>query len=410
MHRYRGSATTSPYRTDDGRTTVGRRLAAYAVLSHDSAVPAVAADYWTHSSPVYQRVLRAWAEAIGRDPSLSPAYRRLAEFPDDVAAEESLASETDRVLDRLPVERRTLWMVLDRADDEVFIRYHRGGAFQAGAEAFELKGLLERSRWGLREPAPAPDVHVVVTLRDTGQGDRVRNLLACVSALRDQSLAPGRYTVTVVESDRPWWRHIVSPRVDQYIHLSAKGFFNKSWAMNAGVRHGPVAPVLCLLDADILADRRFLERNLERFADPSHDAHLPHTEMLSLDPSASNRAIERRCVGGGPSTGLDEMRGLLLRDVPGACLWVRSPIFQRIGGFDERFEGWGGEDDDILVRLTSMSSVAQYDDVLVHLAHRRPAMSLPDGRPFNAGIPIGTWTGTGGFGALTGPATEPERR
>jgi hypothetical protein len=108
-----------------------------------------------------------------------------------------------------------------------------------------------------------------------------------------------------------------------------------------------------------------------------------------------------------------EHRGATLwapwRDVPGACLWIRSETFHRIGGFDERFRGWGGEDDDMLVRLTSAASVHQYDDALLHLAHRRPPMSREDGRPFNADIAIGTWTGAAGYGGWTAAAPHPGR-
>src|SRR5205823_4699770 len=135
-------------------------------------------------------------------------------------------------------------------------------------------------------------------------------------ALRDQTFPAERYRVTVVELDTlPRWRRVVAPLVDHYLHIRGTGLFNKSWAVNVGVRHSPVtARTLCVLDADILADRHFLERNHARFADPGHGVHLPHTEVLSLDFASSDRAIELRCAAGEAEAPLHDLRGLLLRD------------------------------------------------------------------------------------------------
>jgi hypothetical protein len=90
--------------------------------------------------------------------------------------------------------------------------------------------------------------------------------------------------------------------------------------------------------------------------------------------------------------------------VPGACLWIRPELYERVGGFDERYRGWGGEDEDMLYRVASAGPVIQFDDVFVHLAHRRPAMRREDGQPFNAQVPVGTWTGAQGYGELDHPA------
>jgi hypothetical protein len=49
MQLHRRADIASPYQSTGAGPTVGSRLAAYAVLANNPAVPAVAADYWTHS-------------------------------------------------------------------------------------------------------------------------------------------------------------------------------------------------------------------------------------------------------------------------------------------------------------------------------------------------------------------------
>ncbi len=71
-------------------------------------------------------------------------------------------------------------------------------------------------------------------------GERLRNLLACLLALRDQSYPRDGYRVTVVETDGvPRWRDVIAPYADHYLFAANSGDFNKSWAVNVGARAQP---------------------------------------------------------------------------------------------------------------------------------------------------------------------------
>lgn len=390
-----------------GGAGLAERLTDYAVLANDPAVRVVAADYWLHSEPFYRDVLDTLCELTADAPSARAALQELCSRPGDIEAERRLRRLLTRLLAARPGRDAAAWQAVRAADDTIYIDYLRGEDYLASPAPVTVAGLLECARAGSR-PAPAvdPEVLVVIPLMDRGGTGRLRNLLACLLALRDQTLEPARYAVSVVEFDTvPRRQREIKPLTDHYRHVYGAGAFNKSWSVNVGVRHTPGrAPILCLLDADILTDRDFLRRNLARFDDPGHDAHLPHTEMLSLDPAASDAVIAQRCYARREAPPLDLARGLLLRDVPGACLWVRRTIFERIGGLDERYLGWGGEDEDLLVRTAAAGSTVQFDDVLMHLAHERPPMRRPDGEPFNAHLTVGSWNRASGYGELTGPA------
>lgn len=402
-------AAASVYR-DAASRTLPARLTRYVVLANEPSVPAVAADYWMHSERYYRAVTTAIEAMVAGEPAAASALRDLLDRPADTGAERRLTAELESLLTRRPELADLVREPLEDADDNIYIDYLRGADHRAGTASADFAGLWERAR---QLPAPSvtgdEELLVVIPLMDRGGTDRVRNLLACLIALHDQSVPRSRYRVTVVEFDsRPRWRHVVQPLVDDYLHVHGEGRFNKSWAVNAGVRHTPGQPeILCLLDADIIADRWFVERNLARFATGDHDAHLPHTEMLSLDEGSTHRLINERCHAGAPQAPLSMARGLLLRDVPGACLWLRQKLFHSIGGLDERYSGWGGEDEDMLVRTSAAGATVQFDDVFIHLAHRRPKMRREDGQPFNAHLTVGSWTGQSGYGELTGPSGGP---
>jgi hypothetical protein len=380
---------------------LAERLVEYVVLANDPAVPLAAADFWAHSV-TYYRDAAATAEALAAgNAHVADALRAVAGEPQSGRYEarliDALTAELTIDGDRAAEAGR----VLDRCDENVYVRYHLGLGYQPATPPVELAEAAGLS--SLRAPAPAGEPLVVIGLRDRTGGARARNLLACLAALRDQSLVPA---IVVVETDsEPRWRELIEPLVDRYIFARHDGPYNKSWGANVGVVHGaPEASSICVLDADILPDRDFVARNVTRLRDGEYDAHLPFEILTAMDAPASSRAIRSRCAAGLPDVPAEEIRALLLRDVPGACLWIRREFYERLGGLDERFQGWGGEDDDFLARMQAGGRVRRYDDRLLHLAHPRPAMVDAQGRPFNAHLKPLTWTAAEGFGRLSGPS------
>jgi hypothetical protein len=47
---------------------------------------------------------------------------------------------------------------------------------------------------------------------------------------------------------------------------------------------------------------------------------------------------------------LSRVPGFTLHRGPGPCTWVRADMFLAVGGMDERYQGWGGEDFDFINR------------------------------------------------------------
>lgn len=382
--------------------TLARRLADYAVLAHDPAVPAATVGYWEMSRDDYVAIDDEVRGLLAGDPTGARAHRALIADPRDPDLHRELAGRLTETLYRRPTEQRRLSSSVGAADRRIWLDHHLGDRHSAGTRSLGLNEVRALTRPRATLPAAGhPQVQVVVPFRDRTGGGRTRNLLACLIALRDQDYHDGPIRVTVVETDdRPRWREMVEPLVDRYVFAPHDGRFNKSWTVNVGVASEDTrSPYICVLDADILVDRAFVRRNLRRFLADGHTAHVCCDRSLSLDGPSTTEAITRRCGAGDAAVPLDVLRGILLREPPGGALWARSDAYDFVGGFDERFEGWGGEDEDITRRLARSGDFRRYaDEPLLHLDHPRPPMRDTAQQPFNAHVEMGSWDGRDGYG------------
>ncbi|MFC8452450.1 glycosyltransferase [Kitasatospora sp. NPDC057223] len=351
------------------------------ILAADPVARAVAPDYWDWSADAHHATVRALSGLADRQAAAAAA--RLGEAPADPAAARLLAglllplladgAGTELADAAATVE--TLSRLLAKPGEPV-------AALPAAPTATDLLGKLARPPHHGRQPV---DAAVVIPFRaaDDAEG-RLRNLAAVLAALADQSHPRERYRVIVVESDeRPRWRELFADACDSYLFAPCPGRFNKSWTVNVGVVHGArPAELVCVLDGDILVDRDFVARAVERFRQPGTQAHWPFQDMLFLDPQASRLAVQERCLGGRGAVDQGPLRGVYLRRPPGGCVWLRESLFSRIGGMDERFSGWGGEDQDFVWRAERYGPMDRHADPVVHLHHDRAPHRGDDGVPF----------------------------
>jgi hypothetical protein len=368
-----------------GRPRPGQLAAAVTdsvVVAADDLARSASPTYWSQGTRWRDPVVAA-ARSL-TDPRLRTLVDRLDAAPDAVVPYRKLRDALVDAAGRRSGELATLFETAWRAEGMSRMGYHLGRRYPgAGGEPRHAA-----PSGPARRPAGAgdPTVLVVVPFRDASdERIRLRNVLATLRGLADQSMPRARYHLTVVESDaRPRWRDVLDPLVDTYLFASKGGPFNKAWTVNAGVVNTPVrSDLVCVLDADILVDRAFLRRNAARFLRAGIGALLPYRDALYLDPVATRQAIEARCDRGEPTADHELLRGFLLRRPWGGCVWLRTELFHRIGGMDERFEGWGGEDDNFTIRLGLWAALDRYADTLLHLAHPPATAEIRDGVPTN---------------------------
>lgn len=382
--------------SESGTRQLARRLTAYTVLAHHPAVPDIAADYWEMSQDHYRSVDGHLAGVLARVPDADALYQSVVADPNDAALQHLLSARLESLLAEQSHDRERLAAAVTEADPHIWIDYHLGAELTTDGAGPAGEAAHVSAAWQPGVPG-IPEAHIVIPFRDREGGTRTRNLLACLRALADQEGGPG-HRVTLVEADtEPRSRTLVNELVDNYVFAYKDGLFNKAWAVNVGVVAHADTPALCILDADILVDRSFVHRNIGRLRNGGHTTHLPFQWSLSLDEPSTLRAIGLRNGESRAEVPTAQLRGLLLREPPGGCVWTRIETFRKVGGFDERYEGWGGEDDDLVARLSAAAPLIRYDDPLLHLNHTRPAMTR-DGTPFNAHLQPMSWAADMGYG------------
>ncbi|MEV4561043.1 galactosyltransferase-related protein [Kitasatospora sp. NPDC049285] len=372
------------------------RLIADALVIHaDPHARATNPYHWYRIEPLTAELARLASDEDGAP--FAPAARRLLAEPTRPDHHRRLVAALLPMTERFPERMGPLADLAWQAVQRGRIGHHLGDAVgDAGP------GPAGRVPVRARADEPGGAAQVVVPFRDRGDdGHRLRNLLACLAALRDQEPVAGGYTVTVVEADdRPRHRELIEPLADEYLFAPHPGKFNKAWVVNAGVVNSAAkAETVCVFDADLLPDRSFVARSLDRFREPGVGAFLPYRDVLYLDEGASEQAVRTRCVDAAAALDPAALRGFWMRRPVGGCVWLTREVFDRIGGMDERYEGWGGEDVDLVLRLQSATALYHWNDFLVHL-HHPVVVPPPDEARRNDDIPYMTWRPTGPIGRL----------
>ena len=180
--------------------------------------------------------------------------------------------------------------------------------------------------------------------------------------------------VVLVEQDR-------SPRLTldplpanctyQFVHNADP--FNKAWGLNVGFKKSSGA-VVGFGDADMVMNAGALMAAYER-CHSEFEAMKPYEDHVDLTPE------ESQSVRGGNWNFNPDRKGLPRNREGvgefvcfcGGLFLVRRGVYEELGGFDERFLGWGGEDDAMSSKLSRLGkhSGSASDQVACHLWHER---------------------------------------
>lgn len=217
--------------------------------------------------------------------------------------------------------------------------------------------LVPHNRWDLLPDTPRPSVSVVVT-----HYEQHAQLAQVLAALEQQTLAP--YEVVVADDGSA-----TRPAVPQGVRLVRQEDhgFRAAAARNLGAS-AATGEALVFLDADTVPEPAFLEAVTRRVAacpDVLAVGRRRHRDASGELPEPAWLVDAYR-----DSADLLHADGRSFRFVISAVMACRRSLFTDLGGFDERFVGYGGEDWDLAYRAWNAGAV---------LVHERSAVAWHDG-------------------------------
>ena len=186
----------------------------------------------------------------------------------------------------------------------------------------------------------------------------------------------GEPSVRVVVSDDGSASQPVVPPGVRLVRQEDHGF-RAAAARNLGAA-GATSDVLVFLDADTVPEPGFVEKLVRRAAASPDVLAVGRRRHADLSGDGRQLPEPQWLVDGyAASRDLLDADGRSFRYVISAVLALRRELFLDLGGFDERFVGYGGEDWDLGYRAWNAGAV---------LVHERDAVAWHDG-PDWAGRP-----------------------
>lgn len=192
--------------------------------------------------------------------------------------------------------------------------------------------------------------------------DREGNLALVLDWLKS---FPG-LDVVVVEQDN--MRRFRPPAGVRHIFARSTEPYNRSWGFNIAYRESD-SPHIIFGDSDILM--RSYDFSAALGAAESLDVLSPYSSVLDLDRNESEISIED--MGRIIRPGRGESDNQKINLCGGVVVFSRE-AFEKVGGWDEDFVGWGGEDDMMTFKVEAAGlRTASMPFRCYHLWHQRSA-------------------------------------
>lgn len=174
-----------------------------------------------------------------------------------------------------------------------------------------------------------------------------------------------RIECIVVEQDQtPLIRELL-PSWVKYVHTKpAKpgDGFSRAWAFNVGAE---LASSDCLIfhDNDLLITSDYAKETLKLTAQGYDFVNLKRF-IFYLNKDATQQTIDDNCVSKNLS-----VESIMQNAEGGGSIGCSRSAYFDIGGFDERFVGWGGEDNEFWQRACTLNVWVYGNRPLIHLWH-----------------------------------------
>jgi hypothetical protein len=235
---------------------------------------------------------------------------------------------------------------------------HLGNVFPSIAERLMRTAL---SQWPvvMRDAPEASGTEPAVTFVIGHRGEaRLPNLLATLRSVAGQCDVPFE-CIVVEQAARPQIGALL-PSWVRYLFQECTTEYNRSATFNAAIDMAR-GELLILHDNDMLVPSRYASEALARAREGWEFIDLKRY-IFYLDERTSADMFER--------DELTMLHPVITQNLRGGSIAALRHAYDAIGGFDEEFVGWGGEDDDFWDRAETSGKTYRYGYLpIVHLYH-----------------------------------------
>jgi predicted glycosyltransferase involved in capsule biosynthesis len=202
----------------------------------------------------------------------------------------------------------------------------------------------------------------------------------CLASIADQSVGKDLFDITIVYAFNRQFREAEIPAgplaklaadndATIIFHEHDYPDFPLARARNVGGRRA-MRSVVGFVDADLVLDPETFETALRLTPDPCK-ASCVHVHRMEQGPEHAIYKERRKEV-----FRLNLKKGTLDPAGKGGCVFVETHTFLSIRGYDERFYGWGAEDNDLAKRLedhkVKIAHLLTEGILAMHQFHERP--------------------------------------
>ena len=155
----------------------------------------------------------------------------------------------------------------------------------------------------------------------------------------------------------------------KYIFAYNKGLFNRAWGLNVGFQHS-LGKSIVFADNDVIVDKDILKECLELCCNEDYDAIKPFNTLIDLSECQSQKVFKTMQLPDSSKFSKEDIR--LGISFCSALMVFKRSAYEKLGGFDERFIGWGGEDDAMSTyKIPLLNNAYVNEDSAYHLWHER---------------------------------------